>query len=398
MKKRKVMNSAEKIGNNRDMLTEILLRLPTKSLIKFKCVSKQWLSLISNPQFCLSHTRHHQHNGFLEPTALLLKVKNTISPEFDVVPLKHYSEVPFFHYVNSPDINMLQSCNGLFLCETHDDDVDNVSRYFICNPTTKKFKMLSFPRNPHEDCEFYVSLAFDPLKSPHYKIIAIRKVSKNSFEFEMDIYLSETDSWTVSGISFEVGDDGSIAFNDAVFCNGIIHWNSYGAESLYFDVGQDCLQKMPMPMPTRNNLLEIYRYFGETRGTLYLAVVIHHALIGLELNVYEMESDYSRWFFKHRLNIGDAMKIFPELNLGYRGVSLGLSAVCFIRSEKEEEPKVVAWADGKIIFYDFNDGAWKKHYDPGPGIKIGTRFSHVFSHLHEQRFLAYKYFENLSCI
>ncbi|XP_022719941.1 F-box protein At5g07610-like [Durio zibethinus] len=394
MKKPKVMNSAEKIGNNQDMLTEILLRLPTKSLIKFKCVSKQWLSLISNSQFCLSHTRHHQHNGFLEPTALLLKVKNTISPEFDVVPLKHYSEVPFFHYVNPPDINMLQSCNGLFLCETDDDDVDNVSRYFICNPTTKKFKMLSFLRNPHEDCEFYVSLAFDPLKSPHYKIIAIREVSKNSFEFEMDIYLSETDSWTVPGISFEV--DGSIAFDDAVFCNGIIHWNSYGDESLYFDVGKECLQKMPMP-PTENDVLEIYKYFGETRGTLHLAVT-YHAFIALELDVYEMASDYSHWFLKHRLNLGDAMKVFPELNFGCLGFSPGFSGVCFIRSEKEEEPKVVVWADGKIIFYDFNDGEWKKLYDPGPGVKFGTRFLDHFTHLHEQRFLAYKYFENLSCV
>ncbi|KAL9409366.1 hypothetical protein AB3S75_047707 [Citrus x aurantiifolia] len=57
---------AEVIGNLDDLLTEILLRLPIKSLLKFKSVSKHWLSLISNPVFChrLSLTRN-QSQAFL---------------------------------------------------------------------------------------------------------------------------------------------------------------------------------------------------------------------------------------------------------------------------------------------------------------------------------------------
>ncbi|XP_057459122.1 F-box/kelch-repeat protein At3g06240-like [Lotus japonicus] len=38
-----------------DMMVEILLRLPIKSLLRFKCVCKSWLSLISDPQFAKSH-------------------------------------------------------------------------------------------------------------------------------------------------------------------------------------------------------------------------------------------------------------------------------------------------------------------------------------------------------
>ncbi|KAG5001241.1 hypothetical protein JHK87_022313 [Glycine soja] len=38
-----------------DLIVEILLRLPIKSLLRFKCVCKSWLSFISNPHFVKSH-------------------------------------------------------------------------------------------------------------------------------------------------------------------------------------------------------------------------------------------------------------------------------------------------------------------------------------------------------
>ncbi|XP_022748449.1 F-box protein At5g07610-like [Durio zibethinus] len=394
-------NSAEKIGNSQDILTHLLLRLPTKSLLKFKCVSKQWLSTISNPQFCLSHTRHRQHNGFLEPTALLLKPYLTANLEFDMVPLKHYSEVPFFHYLNTSGIILRESCDGLFLCQPLDFHDHGDTRFFICNPTTKKFKILSFPSKPPT----FVNLAFDPLKSLHYKVICIRPaVSDEDYDFEINIYSSETETWTATGIDFEADEESimfeGIMFEDTVvFCNGKIHWDSVGNESLYFDVEKECLQKMPMPtLPDGSDIIsDMDRYFGEARGTLYIALA-HYNLGHVDLYVFEMATDYSNWFLKRRLDLDDAMRVFPEIKLGCLLSFSGLSGLCFIQSEKEKEPKVVMWADGKIICYDFNDGSWKMLYDPGPGVKIGSNQIKGLNHLHRQRFLAFKYFENLSCI
>jgi len=38
-----------------NLIIQILLRLPVKYLIRFKCVCKLWFSLISNPHFANSH-------------------------------------------------------------------------------------------------------------------------------------------------------------------------------------------------------------------------------------------------------------------------------------------------------------------------------------------------------
>lgn len=38
-----------------DLVVDILLSLPVRSLVRFKCVCTSWRSLISNPQFAKSH-------------------------------------------------------------------------------------------------------------------------------------------------------------------------------------------------------------------------------------------------------------------------------------------------------------------------------------------------------
>ncbi|KAI3848800.1 hypothetical protein MKW92_036781 [Papaver armeniacum] len=50
------------IANNVDLLMQILLHLPVKSLLVSKSVSKRWFSLISDPIFIKKHFLENPHS------------------------------------------------------------------------------------------------------------------------------------------------------------------------------------------------------------------------------------------------------------------------------------------------------------------------------------------------
>ncbi|KAE8699239.1 Detected protein of unknown function [Hibiscus syriacus] len=109
--------SAETIAHNQDFLIEILIRIPSKHLLRLKLVSKQWRSLIFSLQFSHYHSLHHQNRGFLTPTALFLGIGNYDRPPFELpaLPLNPETRVPLLDFIADPHFKILQSCNGLLL-------------------------------------------------------------------------------------------------------------------------------------------------------------------------------------------------------------------------------------------------------------------------------------------
>lgn len=48
-----------------EIIFEILLRLPVKSLCRFKCVSSSWLALISDPQFVMLQLHRNKRRNLI---------------------------------------------------------------------------------------------------------------------------------------------------------------------------------------------------------------------------------------------------------------------------------------------------------------------------------------------
>ncbi|KAK9919987.1 hypothetical protein M0R45_028556 [Rubus argutus] len=64
---------AESCNNgDEDVVERILSVLPPKTLMRFKCVSKRWYGLITNPRFVSMHLSNSVNNN-LSTTCVLLK-------------------------------------------------------------------------------------------------------------------------------------------------------------------------------------------------------------------------------------------------------------------------------------------------------------------------------------
>ena len=155
---------ATKIESNEDLLREILLRLPVKPLLRFKCVSKRWLALISDRRFCHSHTLRQYRTPRPFPSALLLATTPS-SCRCPISPLTSSavnSNSKHFRYLKVPgmSVTIMQSCNGLLLLEGQPLQKRNLphnARHFVCNPTTNNLSLCLFPIN---NLELRYSLCF----------------------------------------------------------------------------------------------------------------------------------------------------------------------------------------------------------------------------------------------
>ncbi|THF94268.1 hypothetical protein TEA_011494 [Camellia sinensis var. sinensis] len=343
-------SSSETVANNDDLLNQILLYLPIRSLLRFKSV----LGGIPNP------------NNPRPSGLFLYRDSHQIHPDFDFLSLLNYespSKPPFnaLTFVHDPsDLRILQSCNGLLLCRG--------LHLYIYNPTTSQFATL--PQPPRRVLAplrcyttFYAyNLAFDPSKSPHYKVVSVNFYCGLPDHYELDIYSSETGIWSPSGDPFT----GDVSFNLGVFWNGALHWiSTSGGDSLYFNVDKERLETMPMPPIPDGWEERRLRYFRESRDHLHLIEI--YGPHTTQFNVYKMERDYCGWFVKYRVDIDAIPNAFPEMIHSsldpsdlyyYQFVILDL-----IREENDEESFLVLYIPGKVIRYNFRDKSFRELFD-----------------------------------
>ncbi|XVF49414.1 hypothetical protein PTKIN_Ptkin04bG0010000 [Pterospermum kingtungense] len=365
--------NGEAIANNHDLLTQILVCLPVKSLLRFKSVSKGWYSLISDPKF--------SRRLFPDISGLFMqKLGSTfINPEHGFIPLSHKSssDAPFkfLTFITHPSgLKVVQSCNGLLLCRSIHNRSFKYDHY-IYNPTTKQFVTLPLPDNYQNTRIMYrFSLAFDPTKSPHYKAVCVRDSdqwlqdydSESSYERGLvEIYSSQTRTWRVSGKPFIA--HVNTGFEGGVFCNSAIHWLSpWGKTSLYFNVEEEMVRELPMPpVPDDWEDMRRCRYFGESRGHLHLIEIYRPPTT--RFKVYEVESDYSGWFVKYHIDLDPVTVAFPEM-VRTCDDPMGLhyyvfSVLCIVREANDEDSYMVLEIPDKAVRYNLKDGSFKKICD-----------------------------------
>ncbi|KAL3506361.1 hypothetical protein ACH5RR_031743 [Cinchona calisaya] len=214
-----------------ELITDILLRLPVKSLLKFSCVSKTWLSLISSSKFIKSHLKLSSENKEYTHHKLMLfdmsynSLKSCSLQSFLDAPMADDAVTNISPPVELPDkpfrhdpLCVVGSCDGL-ICLDIDYDL------YLWNPSTRKYKKL--PRTTIEEGPeifFYMNCGFGYDKSSdNYKVVAIFEESpakKYYIATQVWIYGLKTDSWRrIVNFRKEVHLEKS-----GKFLNGKLHW------------------------------------------------------------------------------------------------------------------------------------------------------------------------------
>ncbi|KAJ1296571.1 hypothetical protein BS78_01G311500 [Paspalum vaginatum] len=177
-----------------DIIAEILRRLPIRSVCQFKCVSRSWRKLISDPF----------HRKKL-PQTLEGFFYHSMSRERCPYRAHHFTNVtekgfpcvyPSFSFLGVPsdDVFLLDSCNGLLLCDwdvRHEGDMIFARQYAVCNPATHKWVMSP---DRHHGQEGMVRLGFDPVVSSHFHVISYVE-DEDGYVTGVEIYSSKTAAW-----------------------------------------------------------------------------------------------------------------------------------------------------------------------------------------------------------
>lgn len=277
---------------------KILSRLPPKTLIKFRFVSKSWCSMISDPYFIKQHTL----------------LSNSISPNTNQLIVRCYSkplntevysvhtddderfhdnnikiEYPFRDYVRFY-YRIVGSCNGV-LCLL-DDQFGQADSIQLWNPVIMRKLTLPAPQSSFENlgtCTVVLGFGFDA-RSHDYKVVRIAYV-RGDCEYllppRVEVYSLNRGGWhTVEGEipNYCVPEH----FWSQVFIDGRAHWVAYkvmGKNSklenavMAFDVALEAFEEMPLPEALENELsfnlgavdiggkLAVVRYDGRVWST-----------------------------------------------------------------------------------------------------------------------------------
>ncbi|KAL8149309.1 hypothetical protein AgCh_006353 [Apium graveolens] len=377
LKSSPAIESAVEVASNDDLLIQILLHVPIKTLMGLKCVSKHWLSLITDPHFI------RLRNPVPSASSLFFisSSRKRKNPDYQFIPLDvsdkcaiPFKVLDFIHDPLGSGTSVLQSCNGLLLCASFRAHESN-RRYYICNPTTKQFAILPQIKSQNLKNVCGMSLAFDPLRSPYYKVVCVRRVGDL---FQIEIYSSETLFWRVSGRPFTVPK--YTEFQNCVYWNGSVHWWNgsfhwsngvmYGGHwrdepyTLYFKVEEESLEQLPTPQKPNYT---VGNYVGESEGHLNLVELRWDCL----LNVYEMARDYSGWFIKYQVDISAISNKFPIIR---ENKTHAYHVISLVRRGKTEDEDgsflVLEIAGGKTVRYNFADKSVEQLWEFAPGYKF----------------------------
>lgn len=370
-----------------DILEEILLRLPEKSVFKLILVSKRWLCLI-----CRSSFRDHYHTrwkinfnllGFFVNNHLYLgKPKNGISRPKSEPALQLLPTCDEGDDLNSSGVlkklgYFIDSSNGLILCGRHP------ITYYVWNPLTKQHYQLPQPNQYYKNlCIAFITEGFFE-DAICYKVIRARSEFKlvEVNRVSIEIFLSTTGTW--KHLTLTCSSPFALSpWTTATVINGVIHWFAMQRQVAIYDPHLGNRKIVLVKLPT-GKLTYDYDEFvlGESSDGLLQYGQSSNA--GIEIWVLKevqsssssastnnVQNSVQRWILRYRISFKEIRK----KNLKSFKLSKESQILSFLPRNSED----VIIRSGCGIFLCHLDGKKLEHIRyQGRGSSISWDFSKV---------------------
>ncbi|XP_057527107.1 uncharacterized protein LOC130806170 [Amaranthus tricolor] len=276
-----------------ELLVDILIRLSDKEMVRCKIICKLWNDTIVN--FCIPE---------LFASTPLSKFICEMKRACDLV-VAHVPDGPYAkngEMVSSSEglrcvfsapnaIPFIGCWNGLFLFVR-----EGKRTIDVFNPATGQ--SIEIPASIEVTTRCQVSLAFDPCRSPHFKIVCFCSLSR---WFKLHIYSSETGRWDVHKILSD-GDDCEHEWCDrTVYANGILYTLSEPDHLLCVDVDHLKVCYIKLPFNIRNN---VTGFIGASRNRLCYS---NRDFCYMFVWRLEGSLDAPKWVLMHKIRIKSLM-------------------------------------------------------------------------------------------
>ncbi|XVF57101.1 hypothetical protein PTKIN_Ptkin06aG0176600 [Pterospermum kingtungense] len=265
------------------VLTEIMTRLPPKSILRFRCLSKSWKVSLSSPDFITRHLNRVQECQYDDMQHLILRSTDCSLQSINCEAYKKTAsnlDLPskYSHHNCFPDV--LGSCNGL-LCVA-------LSRktLILWNPSIKEFKELPLSSPLDDGNEDRFGFGYDR-SANDYKVIRFVNATQQpvglSTSWSANLYSLKSNTWKIiQGVPA----DFLIDKMPGTLVDGVLYWIViYSHEEwlfpswiLGFDIAFEKFDIVPTPDGTNNGFDWTLGMIG---GSLSLAQ-------NLEEGIFEM--------------------------------------------------------------------------------------------------------------
>ncbi|XP_025013682.2 F-box/kelch-repeat protein At3g06240 [Ricinus communis] len=252
--------AAGRLSMSQDILLDILLRLPVKSIIRFRAVHSSWFSLTSSPEFTLKHLNHARarslKHGIVEvrnihfgnPCLSLCSLKKPVAEDADheVIDIQN----PFGKVNHKPYIRteIIGSCNGLLLISVFRYNKGLIREFILWNPSTREHEKIRKDRLSDQPFTYIFGFGYDHFND-NYKLVEVSS-SLASEETSVDVYNLKERCWERKDSQFPY----KFLWHrpGTTLANGVPHWivrRRVNNEKVVisFDLGEEKFKEVPLP-------------------------------------------------------------------------------------------------------------------------------------------------------